>query len=282
MGRIYVCVGRYAGTPYTIKKAWVHVSCVEELCFYICNNAYLLEDDFFGPELVNWLEEECNLVDIARNLRSLVRQGAKLDVLVRTLLTQVHYCKDTEIDEVEKLLLSSDKISPVEKCKVRADYFLKNQKYVLAQKLYEELKDKLLHDPHPEAVKDELAQVYHNLGVIYANLFMLNQAGDYFKLAYELDRKQSHMVAYLAACRIQMKDNEYLKHIATVPGAYEASAELEEMLKTTLQEWNVSEEKIRAGGFEHLRQESNLKELDIAVLQQVSVYKDEYRNLMND
>ena len=67
-----------------------------------------------------------------------------------------------------------------------------------------------------------------------------------------------------------------------MPGAYEASAELEEMLKTTLQEWNVSEEKIRAGGFEHLRQESNLKELDIAVLQQVSVYKDEYRNLMND
>ena len=282
MGRIYVCIGRYAGTPYTIKKAWVHVSCVEELCFYICNNAYLLEDDFFGPELVNWLEEECNLVEIARNLRSLVRQGAKLDVLVRTLLTQVHYCKDSEIDEVEKLLLSSDKISPVDKCKVRADYFLKNQKYVLAQKLYEELKDKLLHDPHPEQVVDQLAQVYHNLGVIYANLFMLNQAGEYFKLAFELDHKQSHMVAYLAACRIQMKDNEYLKHIATVPGAYEASAELEEMLKTTLQEWNVSEEKIRAGGFEHLRQESNLKELDMAVLQQVSVYKDEYRNHMND
>lgn len=282
MGRIYVCVGRYAGTPYTIKKAWVHVSCIEELCFYICNNAYLLEEDFFSMDMISWIEEECNLVDIAKNLRTMVRQGAKLEALVRTLLTEVHYCRETEMEEVLKLLLGSDQVSPAEKCKVRADYFLKSQKYVLAQKLYEELKDNLLHNIHKEGVQEQLAEVYHNLGVIYANLFMLNQAADYFKLAYELDQKQSHMVAYLASCRIRMKDNEFLKHIATVPGAYEASGQLEELLKTTMDEWNVSEEKIRASGFEHLRTESNLSELDIAVAQQVSVYKEEYRNHMGD
>lgn len=298
MGRIYVCVGRYAGTPYTIKKAWVHVSCVEELCFYICNNAYLIEDDFFAPDLLNWLEEECNLTSLAKKLRTIARQGAKLDDMVRTLLSEVHYCRDTELEEVVKLLLSNDKISPYEKCKIRADYFLKNKKYVLAQKLYEELKvslaeeleksekSPLARESHIREIREQLAQVFHNLGVIYANLFLLDEAAVYFKEAYGVSGKDAHLEAYLSVCRMQMKDNEYLKFIADIPGAYEASKQVEETLKNTLEKWNVSEEKIRANGFEHMfkegKAEGDLKDLDLAAKQQALVYKEAYRNHMGD
>ncbi|MGN0346766.1 MAG: tetratricopeptide repeat protein [Lachnospiraceae bacterium] len=284
MGKVYACVGRYAGTPYTIKRAWIHVSCVEELCFYICNNAYLLEKDFFSADLLEWLEEECNLVDLSRKLKGMLKQGAKLDALVKTLLSDIQYCRDTEIEEVQKLLLSNDSISTIQKSKIRADYFLKNQKYALAQKLYEDIKEKLTR-PAVINTQDKaiLPYVYHNLGVIYANLFHYEQAAEYFQKAYELDGRPEHQMAYLAACRISMKDDEYLKHLSTLSqDAYQISGELEESLRTILEDWNRSEEKMKAGGIAHMYENHEQEEFALAILQQTEKLKDEYRSRMGD
>ena len=76
MGRIYNCVGRYAGTAYTIKNTWIRVYCVEELCYYICNNSYLLEDEFVSNELITWLEEECNLPMLVRRIRTQIGRAS--------------------------------------------------------------------------------------------------------------------------------------------------------------------------------------------------------------
>lgn len=294
MGRIYVCVGRYAGTPYTLKKAWVHVSCVEELCYYICNNAYILEEDFFAPDLLTWLEEECSLSALVKKLRGAIRQGGKLGDLVRILLTEIHYCRETEIEEVVKLLLSNDKISPFERCKIRGDYFLKNQKYVLAQKLYEELKlsleqelersekSPLSRDSYIKELRQHLAQVHHNLGVIYCHLFLEELAAKSFLEAYEISKSPSHLEAYLTIARIQMTDKDYLKYIAEIPGAYEASAAVEQKIKGTLEAWNVSEDKLRTGGFVHMLSEQNLQDLDLATGQQIFNYKEAYRSQMGE
>ena len=63
MGKIYQCIGRYAETPYTIKKTYIRVYCVEELCFYIFHNAEMIDESFAGNELIEWLAEECSLKD---------------------------------------------------------------------------------------------------------------------------------------------------------------------------------------------------------------------------
>ncbi|MDE6713967.1 MAG: hypothetical protein K2K20_09545, partial [Lachnospiraceae bacterium] len=132
MGRIYQCVGHYAETAYTIKRTWIHVHCVEELCYYICNNAYLLEEDFINQDMLLWLDSECMLSSLAKTLRAQIRQGVKLEDQVRLLLETVHYCPAEEIDDIVGMIAANYSMNSLQKNKIRADYFLKNERYALA------------------------------------------------------------------------------------------------------------------------------------------------------
>ena len=59
MGRAFECIGRLAGTPYTMKDTHVNIYSVEELCYHLVNNAELTGDLNDTEELADWLEQEC-------------------------------------------------------------------------------------------------------------------------------------------------------------------------------------------------------------------------------
>ena len=61
-------MGRYASEPLTIKNTYIRVWCLEELCYYICENADLLEDNFASNELIDWVADECGLKELAIKL----------------------------------------------------------------------------------------------------------------------------------------------------------------------------------------------------------------------
>ena len=46
MNTVILCNGNYAKTPYYIEEEEVNLYSVEELCYYIYKNAFLLQDDF--------------------------------------------------------------------------------------------------------------------------------------------------------------------------------------------------------------------------------------------
>lgn len=276
MGKVYTCVGRYAGVPYTIKKTCMRVYCVEELCFYVCNNAYFLEDDFFTPDLLLWLEEECDLLALARKLRTTARQSTHLESMVRALLETTHYCSEEEIAETEKVLMANRQMSGYQKLKLRGDFFLKNNRYAMAMQSYEELI--ALSEQNDDIPL--MASAYHNQGVIYAKMFLFDNAAKCFRKAYELDQKEHHMTAYLATLRIRMSDDAYLKKIGQIPQAYETTAVLETRLEQILAQWKESDEFVKIKGIRHLREEGSMREFYRAIEQQTGTMKEEYREQM--
>ncbi len=276
MGKIYACVGRYAATPYTIKKVWIRVYSAEELAFYICNNAFLLEEEFFTPELLMWLEEECDLPLTAKRIRTQKRQNDRLEALVRIFLEDIHYVTVQEMDELDKLLQANRSMSGVEKSKIQADYFLNNNRLALAQEAYEALQDKL----DSEKDREMLACVYHNLGVVYAKLFHFERAADYFMDAYRLNEKDSHMVGYLTAKRMVLPEREFLAHISKIPGAYGCSEILEKRLEEANAEWKSSEEYMKITGMEKIKEEGGIADYYQSMEFQLSVFKEEYRTMM--
>ncbi len=276
MGRIYNCVGRYAGTAYTIKNTWIRVYCVEELCYYICNNSYLLEDEFVSNELITWLEEECNLPMLVRRIRTQLRQNSRLEAFVRVILEELHYCSEEEIVTIEQMILANQSKTSVEKTKVLADYFLKNRRYALALKTYGELLDEY----EKQLNFATRASVYYQIGVIYANLFLFEQAADHFKLAYSTYEREDYKTAYLAVNRLILSDDAYLKFISTVPDAYESTVVLEERLEQTLSEWKYSEEYRKQRGTEQLKAEGSIAEFCHTMDLDTELYKNEYRCFM--
>lgn len=274
MGRVYACVGRYASTPYTIKKSCIHVYCVEELCYYIRNNAYFMDDDFFDADLYLWLEEECNLPQLAKNLRSKARIDKRIESTVRFLLEQVHYCSEEGIAETETLLQTNRNMPGKKKLKLRADYFLSAGKTALAMQTYEDLLVRLDTSKDPRLV----AAVYHNLGVIYAKMFLFSEAADYFEKAYELDNEQNHQICLLAAKRMMLSDDSYLKTVSNMEDAYESSNILEGMLEEGLSEMKQSDEYLRIKGMSQLSEQGDHAEYCNSLAQQLDYFKDNYRS----
>lgn len=276
MGRIYQCVGHYAETAYTIKRTWIHVHCVEELCYYICNNAYLLEEDFINQDMLLWLDSECMLSSLAKTLRAQIRQGVRLEDQVRLLLETVHYCPAEEIDAIVGMIAANYSMNSLQKNKIRADYFLKNERYALALQAYEELTEELVKEKDDKLI----ASVYYNMGVIYAHLFLFGQAGEYFKMAYEKQAKEEYQVAYLAIRRMVGPDAGYLKLIGENEEYYQASRVLEHMMDKVDKDWKIADEHMRIMEIRRLRETGNMEKYSRQVEQMNNACKELYRNMV--
>ena len=274
MGKVYACVGRYSANPYTIKKTGMRVYCVEELCYYIRNNAYFIDDDFFGPDLYSWLDEECNLKGLAKILRARSRQDGRIETLVRTLFEEVHYCSPEELAETKGLLKTNRSIPGKQKLKIRADYFLGNGKLSMAMQTYEDLLSRL-----DEKKDSRLAgSVYHNIGVIYARMFIYGEAASFFEKAYAVDGLKEHRVCYLAAQRMRMSDSSYLKFISGCD--YPESEIVEAEIKNAMDELKASDEFIKLKGLKQLKSEGETKELENGIEREMENIKENYRALL--
>ena len=53
MGRVYLCLGQNAELPYYFEKAKVHIWNIEELCYFIRENAWIMEPELLTKELID-------------------------------------------------------------------------------------------------------------------------------------------------------------------------------------------------------------------------------------
>ena len=65
MGRLIQCCGRLAKRPYHFQLGDTRVYSIEEVCYFIAHNIYLLQRDVFGKGFVNWVREELALTELA-------------------------------------------------------------------------------------------------------------------------------------------------------------------------------------------------------------------------
>ncbi len=91
MRNAVLCVGDYARQPYTFQRIGVKVYCVEELCYCLGENAYLLDHAIVSRELVDWIEKQCGLTQLAGELNGLISHQASESAFVGTILQYAGY-----------------------------------------------------------------------------------------------------------------------------------------------------------------------------------------------
>ena len=96
MSNVILCLGAYATTPYFVTESCVHLYSIEELCFYIYNNAFLLDDAFVNEKLADWIENEVKLENVAKLVRTIIGKNDALGNLVRVLNNEVGYYSEEE------------------------------------------------------------------------------------------------------------------------------------------------------------------------------------------
>ena len=230
MSRVHLCLGRTASVPYSFDKARVRVYSVEELCYFLKENAYLLDETIFTRGLSDWLYKECGLPDLGQKLNMLQKNKEKPEAFVTAIFEYTGYFRQEEIQDTERLV-SAD-VSLVEKQKARSDYFLESRRYVLAMQEYRNL----LQDGDALA-PDFSGKIYHNLGTAQAKLFLFEKAAASFEQAYRLTGDPESLFQYLAAMRLHLKEPEYLNFLTEHAEYYEASLELEKRVVARKEAW---------------------------------------------
>ncbi len=230
MTGLILCSGEIAKTPYYILGLGMNIYSCEELCFYLCENSYILDRDILDVKLCRWLEREIGLRKLGAKLCAMVEAKCELSEFVSTILTETHYCTEEEIESVRQVLEENASLGFSQKRKARGDSMLRSNKLSLAIDEYHYV----LQSMQPEEDKQLYSSILHNIATAYSGLFMFDKAGEYYRKAYETDHNEDSYRQYLATMRIAKGQADYLNMIVLKGIDQEAAMKLESVMREIL------------------------------------------------
>ena len=139
MGRMLLCMGKYAKNPYHFESLCVNVYCVEELCWLFASNPFMITRDIMDRNLAVWLDTECGLAELGHQLLNLFNRGIQPGIFVGTILDYVNYCTPEEKKKIEDVVQSNAGLTDYERLKKQADFLLKNHRCQMALDEYDQL-----------------------------------------------------------------------------------------------------------------------------------------------
>lgn len=210
MTRLIICNGQRATTPYHFQMTGVNVYSIEELCFYLYENIYMVTEDSFTVELCNFIEHELKLKERADKLRDMLRVHASLKDLVVCVLCSCDFYMEPEIKHILHIIDEIAGLPQIKRNRLLADQFLSYNNYAHAKRVYMSI----LESPDASMLEGkELGNIYHNLGIIALHLTGFREATELFQKAYQNNRNTESLHQYLFALRLSAPWETYLKEL---------------------------------------------------------------------
>ena len=276
MGELFICNEPIAALPYYIEGISWNVYSLEELCYYIENNTYLLEKDFMNEELCTWIGKEVKNLTLAEQLRDIMHMDGRLSEFVLTLLVECGYCPKDTIREIVRIVQEMEEKSDFECNKVRADRLMEKEKYLSSIYEYKRLLDS---NEAGEQSKELLGNIWHNLGTAYARLFLFQEAIHCYEKAYVLNSNPESMKECLMAHRCLRDDAGY----ELAAQQYQISEELKKSYREEIIEASFAEEAVefinKLEAISIMNTGGQKKEYQKAISNIIFNWKEEYRRI---
>ena len=272
--RVLTTVGKVASTPFYFEKVYVNIYTMEELCYVLYENAFLIDKDILNRSLVEWIDKECGLTDLARNLYMMVNTNALPGAFVGTILEYVGYYNADEIEKVESILKMNVSMNVFEKWKAKADFLYENKHYYLALKEYERVLSSIEDDD-----TELISRIYNNMGVTCMALCLYDSAVEYFKKAYGINNDATAFKHLLAAERLRLPENAYIKLIADSDDAYRMSIPIEGELEELKAEFDSSDKAANLKSLFELKDKKDAAVYYDEISAITGELKEEYRDI---
>ncbi|MBO4901300.1 MAG: hypothetical protein J5518_00710 [Lachnospiraceae bacterium] len=277
MAELTLCMGTLAKTPYYITGLGVNVYSIEELCYCLAGNAYILDEDLMDPKLCTFIEKQLQLKELATDLRELIDENKSIGEFVTTILTKTGYLSEEEIYEVKQVLLDNAMLGFANKRKARGDNLLKNRKYMLAIDEYQYILENI-----DKAEETELyAAILHNIGTAYAYMFLFEKAAYYYREAADLADGEESRIAYLMATRMTMHKDQYDKLLLRHGYDAEFLAKVDKRMEQGRFGAEHSPYREAMDNIKELKGSGRINDYYKAIDDTLSSWKQEYRRNMN-
>ena len=243
MGSLILCHKKRAKQPYEITRVHIRVHTIEELCYYVCNNLYLIDHTFMNRQLCDWIEAELELEELANRLREEISRNCSQEQFVIALLKgSVIY----NVSEINKIQIKLDKLKnqkEVERSKFKADCLMESGEYEDAVLVYQSI----VNGHWDDSVSMQFyGHIYACLGTAYGKMFLYEEAAKAYKEGYRLCEEADVLKAYLYCCMKSKSPEEYVKMLSGNSSFLSMDAILKEEIKKSKkdEDLDIKEEEI--------------------------------------
>lgn len=262
--------------PYRIADSDIDIFSIEEMAYYLYNNVYFVDESFFRPDLLEYIEKQLGLKKIAQKLKYAMGHKIDFSELVMIIIMGSGYYDEMEIRTFEKELKAISSKSMLERMKARADMLYDKGRLAGARQVYENI---LGNQTYKKPGNDFYAEVYKGLGRINCRMFYFEDAILEFRKAYEL-KPDENILEQIIFVKLMQERND----------GQEADLEKESELNEPLvlkcrQEFKDKMEQICLGsGYERLSKiltydgRHNLDDYYENIQVVLDEWKEEYRN----
>jgi len=206
MGSLVLCHEKHATHPYEISRIHCKIFTIEELCYYLCNNLYLIDYTIMNEQLCVWLDEELEMPGLAGQLRDVIRLHGSVEKFVVTILKDSKIYKDPEMIRIQNTLERLKNQKDIEKQKYKADNLLESGEIEEAILVYQAI----LNQEKDESVDDKFyGRIYAGLGAAYGKLFLYQESARMYDRAYQICEDKALLKPYLYASYKYMSLEEY-------------------------------------------------------------------------
>lgn len=228
MGSLILCHNKRAKQPYEIMRVHIRIYTIEELCYYVCNNLYLIDHTIMNRQLCGWISSELGMEELADKLRDELSKNCSEEQFVLTLLRGSDIYAQSEINKIQGVLESLKNQKEVEKAKYKADTLAESGEYSAAVLVYQSI----IYDEWDDSVdKRFYGQIYGCLGSAYGRLFLYEEAAEAYQEAYRICEDQDMLKAYLYCCYQAYSEKKYVKMLSGNPLYLSMDSVLKEELK---------------------------------------------------
>lgn len=206
MSGYILCQTRKASVPYYIENISTNIYSLEELCYYLYHNLYLVDGTIMNEGLCQWLQKELELPELAEKLRIKTGKFSSIQDVLYPVFKEINYLSYDELKGLNLQIRRYDEETPLVREKRKADSLAENCMYVNAIRVYDSL---LGRKDLEEECPGMTASLHHNEGCAYSYLFQMEKALDCFMKAYECRKDEESLKCYLLAFRCVRTPIEY-------------------------------------------------------------------------
>ena len=239
MGNLILCHDRHAAHPYEITRIHCRIFTIEELCYYLCNNLYLIDYTIMNGQLCDWLDEELEMKALASELRDVLRLHGSVEKFVLTILKSSRLYREPEMIRIQNVLEHLKNQKDIERQKFKGDNLLESGEVEEAILVYQAI----LNGEKDETVDEKFyGKIYASLGAAYGRLFLYQESAKMYDCAYQICGDKTLIKPYLYASYKYMSLEEYHILITKSEEYMEINAQMRREVDKINQEVSVEPE----------------------------------------
>ncbi len=221
MGKMILCQSEYAKSPYLFALSDTRIYSIEELSFYLFEHIYEIYEDFLDDGLIQWIEEELMMEELATKLRTL-KGSHNLKDLVVTILCSNDYFTEPELNEIIQIIDKIMELPYLKRQKIMGDNLLKYANYSMAAQVYTSI---LKSEEASTLSQEEYGNILHNLAITHIHITSYEEAAVLFEEAYNLNQNPASLNQYLLAISLSGKEELFEQGLLKyeLPSAYQDS-----------------------------------------------------------